>query len=249
MEFTKKMVLVDPRVLESIKSPNEPVPNAQIESVRDLDHQMRAVLSRNDLDIEDKANLYHQSLQRYLTRVNQYKESPVAKVEMVTKSTSNSKDNSEDSPNPVEDDIISSVPPSMQKKAGRLLSRLKSNPEIKWNDKGEIEYKGKTVKQSNMTDLINDILRNRKNVADPIGWDMFSTVLGDMNIPQDLVGNTKRWQFMRKRPLKDTESFVTPQSTLRLKHTTKEAATPTTAIKKRKAVAPKDLSPKWASYK
>ena len=53
MGHTKKMILADPRTLDTIRtSPSAaqaPVPDAATESLRDMDQQMRDVLGRNDM--------------------------------------------------------------------------------------------------------------------------------------------------------------------------------------------------------
>jgi hypothetical protein len=43
-----------------------------------------------------------------------------------------------------------------------LLKKMKSSPDISWNEKGELKYKGETVQGSNVVDLVNDVLRKRK---------------------------------------------------------------------------------------
>jgi hypothetical protein len=39
---------------------------------------------------------------------------------------------------------------------------MKSSPDISWNEKGELKYKGEIVQGSNVVDLVNDVLRKRK---------------------------------------------------------------------------------------
>ena len=68
MEHTKKMILVDPRMIDSLQSKAPPVPDAATESLRDMDQQMRGVLDRNDKNLEDKTNLYQQSLTNLLAQ-------------------------------------------------------------------------------------------------------------------------------------------------------------------------------------
>ena len=57
------MILVDPKTLDTIRSSSSsavqaPVHDAATESLWDIDGQMRDVLDRNDIHLEDKANLY-----------------------------------------------------------------------------------------------------------------------------------------------------------------------------------------------
>ena len=96
-------------------------------------------------------------------------------------------------------DVLESVPKSMRQKAHRLLNRLRSTSGVKWNDRGELEFQGRVVSRSNLTDLVNDVLRQRKHATEPTGWEVFADVLSASNIPQDLVGNRDRWRYMREK--------------------------------------------------
>ena len=50
-----------------------------------------------------------------------------------------------------------------------LLTRLKARPDdISWDDSGEVKLEGETILQSNISDLISDAVRGRKNF-DPMG--------------------------------------------------------------------------------
>jgi hypothetical protein len=58
----------------------------------------------------------------------------------------------------------------MKAKAQLLLKKMKSSPDNSWNEKGELKYKGETVRGSNVVDLVNDVLRKRK-YFNPQGWE------------------------------------------------------------------------------
>lgn len=88
----------------------------------------------------------------------------------------------------------------MKRKAERLLQRLQQHPELKWSDQGETEFQGQRVRNSNLVDLVNDVLRKRKNF-EPTGWKTFATALRRMNTPQDLIGHPDRWEFMQSQIL------------------------------------------------
>jgi hypothetical protein len=46
-------------------------------------------------------------------------------------------------------------------KTALLLKKMKTSPDFSWNEKGELKYKGDTVRGSNVMDLVNDVLRKR----------------------------------------------------------------------------------------
>ena len=65
MEHARKMALVDPRMLETLRSPPPPTDTLG-KKVQALDDEMMTILDRKDLD--DRTNitsLYNQVLQRY----------------------------------------------------------------------------------------------------------------------------------------------------------------------------------------
>ena len=84
----------------------------------------------------------------------------------------------------------------MQRKAELLLGIIKNN-NLTWDEQGVVSYKGKRIHGSNIIDLINDAIRQRKGV-EPRGWKTFSKALHESNIPQEVIGNTSRWKWMQK---------------------------------------------------
>ena len=82
----------------------------------------------------------------------------------------------------------------MKRKAERLLQRLQQHPQFKRNDQGEIKFQGQGVRNSNLADLVNDVVRKRKKKRkiEPTGWTTFATALRRINTPQDLIGHPDR---------------------------------------------------------
>ena len=176
------MVLVDPRTLDTIRASSPaaqaPVPDAATESLRDMDQQMRDVLDRNDMNLEDKANLYQQTLWRYLKRFGQYKDKPLGTVQvkpdergktLLLGSETTATEDVKYDPSAVEQDVLQSVPKTMRSRAERLLQRIKSHPDVTWNPRSENEYQGQIINNSNLTDFANDESRKRRNIAEPVG--------------------------------------------------------------------------------
>ena len=57
-------------------------------------------------------------------------------------------------------------------------------------------FKGRSVPSTNIVDLVNDSLRQRKNF-NPDGWVLFSKVLGHLNVPEGIVRNENRLGIVR----------------------------------------------------
>ena len=105
-----------------------------------LDKKMQTILEREDLSADKRLKLYDQSFTRYLNVYDDYRPRPVAVAPEPVKQDL------------VEDEILESVPKTMKAKAQLQLKKIKSSPDISWNEKGELKYKGETVQGSNMVD-------------------------------------------------------------------------------------------------
>ena len=89
--------------------------------------------------------------------------------------------------------IVRSIPKSMKKRAEALLAHLKEREDvITWDDMGQVLVDGVLIPRSNITDLVSDAMRSRKNF-NPIGVREFYSVLNKINVPKDLVRNERRW--------------------------------------------------------
>ena len=114
-----------------------------------------------------------------------------------------------------EREIYDSVPKSMQRKAKLLIDKIKSRSDIRWNDKGELFCEQKVGPDSNIVDLVNETMRKRKHF-EPTGCEVFATWLKEANVPQGLVGNPRRWEYMEKAQAsaeeeeEDSFAFSTP---------------------------------------
>jgi hypothetical protein len=126
-------------------------------------------------------------------------------------------------PEPVKQDLINneileSVPKTMKAKVQLLLKKMKSSPDISWNEKEELKYKGETVQGSNVVDLVVDVLSKRK-YFNPQGWQTFGEALREANVPQDLIGHEDRWRYItqtkrtpRSRKRQQSPSTIRPYS-------------------------------------
>jgi hypothetical protein len=133
-----------------------------------LDKKTESILEREDLSTDECLKIYHQSFTRHLNVHDDYRPRPVvsrvstsppAVIETVTKDT-------------IEEEILESIPKTMKTKAEPLVRKMKADPHIAWSEKVELKYKGKTVRGSNVVDLVNDVLHKRK-YFNPQGWETF----------------------------------------------------------------------------
>ena len=225
MEHTKKLILVDPRMVEnqppyrpSFRRPTDiPQPPTNITqpetvvidtTLRSLEEGLRKLLNTPHMSEEEKARLHMHYLQQYIAmkakQTDTYRDAylaPPPPPPPPTPAEAAPEDGTPAAPAaPIKDpkiavEIMATVPKSLKKQAGVLLARLKEDPNVGWNSKGELTIEGETVPKSNMVDLVNDLLRKRKDF-NPRGWQALAAQLYKTNVPQDLIRNPERWEFI-----------------------------------------------------
>ena len=105
--------------------------------------------------------------------------------------------------------IVRSIPKSMKKRAEALLAHLKEREDvITWDDMGQVLIDGVLIPRSNITDLVSDAMRSRKNF-NPIGVHEFYKVLNKINIPKDIVRNEQRWGEGKTEEKKKKKKWLT----------------------------------------
>ena len=125
----KELTLIN-RYHQTPERPKPPVEQC-VKVMNTLDKKMQTILEREDLSADKLLKLYDQSFTRYLNVYDDYRSIPVAVA-----------------PEPMKQDLIEmleSVPKTMKAKVQLLLNKMKSSPDISWNEKGELKYKGETA--------------------------------------------------------------------------------------------------------
>ena len=62
MSHVRKIALVDPRLLETLRTPTQTPVDA---TLSDLDAEMTSILDKSDVEVSEKVRLYNQALLRY----------------------------------------------------------------------------------------------------------------------------------------------------------------------------------------
>ena len=200
MLHVRKMAMVAPRLLKSLRENPTPLPDAIDTALRDLDAEMTSILDGSDADESEKVRLYNQALLRYndMTKARAAKPIPVV-VEVKKEAAATTASVVEPA------DIVGTLPKTLQMKGRQLLSA------VTWNERGELIHKGVAIRGSNAVDLVHDLLRNRKT-PDPVGWQQFANQMRAANIPMELVGNVTRRLYLQKKRGKRTPQKRTPET-------------------------------------
>ena len=201
MLHVRKMALVDPRLLKSLRENPTPLPDAIDSALRDLDAEMTSILDGSDADESEKVRLYNQALLRYndMTKARSAKPIPVV-VEVKKEAAATTASVVEPT------DIVGTLPKTLQMKGRQLLSRLSA---VTWNERGELIHKGVAIRGSNAVDLVHDLLRNRKTsdgsssptkCAPPTyPWNWSVTSQGDYTCRRNAVNELRRNVLRRRR--------------------------------------------------
>jgi len=103
----------------------------------------------------------------------------------------------------IQKQILQSTPKPYQTRAKSLMSFLENQLEV--NDRGElIGDNHVTVSDSNITDLIQHAVRDRRRNIQPEGWEVFKEKLQNLNVPQSFLNYDTLDEI--KRPLRIKQS-------------------------------------------
>lgn len=217
----RRMALVPEALLTTIQQYQKQQVTPQTKGLVRLDNQMDTILNDSSLPEDQKAQLYSQTLQRYLTMYNKNLPTPMQtstiSTESVNPSTSNTPSQpSNNPPSNIEKEIMNSVPKTFKSQAQGVINKLKANSQqISWNDKGELISNGAVVPGTNVVDLVTDVVRPRKNF-EPRGYEAFAQQLAKINMPEDLMRNDARRRLVLQYRNNPTKSATpSPQMTRR----------------------------------
>ena len=146
-------------------------------------------LEKDDVPEVTKATMYAQQLQRVNQLKNQVFRPEPSPVQMITH-TEQTMTSESDSATPsqqlnaTDKQIIDSVPKTMQNRAKLLIQKLKDHSDvISWNDNGQLVLEGSIVPNSNIVDLVNDVMQERKGF-NPEHSNTFAKALAKINVPE-----------------------------------------------------------------
>ena len=130
--------------------------------------EMNDWLEKDDIPEDTKATMYAQQIQRVNQLKNQVFRPEPSPIQMITQ-TERIMTSESDSATPsqqlnaTDKQIIDSVPKTMQNRAKLLVQKLNDHSDIiSWNNNGQLVLEGSIVPNSNIVDLVNDVMRKRK---------------------------------------------------------------------------------------
>ena len=176
-------------------------------------------LEQDDVPEDTKATMYAQQLQKVNQLKNQVFRPEPSPIQMIThqgQTMTSESDSATPSQqlNATDKQIIDSVTKTMQNRAKLLIQKLKDHSDvISWNNNGQLVLEGSIVPNSNIVDLVNDVMR-----INPEHSNTFAKALAKINVPEDYLRNPDRIDSIRwYRRLQDSQapgpSFVSESPT------------------------------------
>lgn len=206
------MVLVPEDVLSRYEQKQKIETSPLTAGMMQQDMAMFGILESENLTDAEKQKLYNANMENYLS-LGKQKDEQIPAVR-VTRDKEGEKEPLRDA------DVIAHLPVTQRPKAAALLKRLKANPGvISWDESGKVKVDGREIVNSNISDLISDAVRARKNF-NPTGAREFFRGLARLNVPTDIAGNAKKWEevqepVVRRTPLVQTSPLGTPEDRAR----------------------------------
>jgi hypothetical protein len=235
--MARKMVLVpvdfaqqqQQQQQQPVAFPSHAPQGSDMNQLSGLDREMRSILDNPTMSPALKLRNYYYALRRYDAVLDNMEQPTVPvkirnddELDKKRKAATTTTKTVETGVLPADDaDILDSIPKAAHRAGRLLLKYIKENPDLSWRPTtNEMLYRGVVVPHSNIFDLVGDLMRNRKNQPEPVGWRQFSEALAKQNVPRLAIGNRQRWQYLTRqrdneqRGEEEEEEPLTPASAI-----------------------------------
>jgi hypothetical protein len=245
MQHVKKMAIVPQtlieRLMEAQREQQQLVSNTPVTQLSSLDQELRRVLESN-VPADVKAKQYGQVLQQYSTiRAKEVNPSiPPSQPEPL--------------PPKAQQNLLAGLAKTYINKGRMLMESISENPDLKWNERNEVIYRGERIPSSNIIDLIHAYTK-RQSAATPTGWKEFGRALIDNNTPRSAIGNSNLLDsvdqpFAELRPSTSRQPVrphraVPSREPERRRSVAARACTIRKPVAKAKLTAPEKWQPVW----
>jgi len=175
----KKAILIPSDIAQVIKPVDD--------TLKSLDSEMLNMISNQELPLDLKMIKYNQILQRY--NFLQTERNKPYKVEI-----------EESHPILMKtfDHILEGIPKKQLHIAKSLLDFISKQQNIQVESNGELTINGMKINNSNIVDLIHDLVRDRKTHPAPAGIKQVAKALKQANIPLEYIGNKNRLYYFQQ---------------------------------------------------
>jgi hypothetical protein len=195
MTHVKKMLLMDPRVLES-RTQHAPTPPL-VSALANSDQGMNQALYDDEMTDEERLDAYRRELASYRNFQSQRSVRQPVPVRLTNpaKAEAPTPPILQQEQGPVlstrYERVVADIPKSYKRRARVLLNSLSTDPRVNFDERQQLVYQGKPVVGSNIVDLVNDVVhpRNKHSKPHPPGSRPFAALLQRLNTPRVAMGN------------------------------------------------------------
>jgi len=210
MEYAKKMVVVPPELISRLQQ-NSSTGNQRAAS--SLDDEMHRILSDKSLGDNEKWKLYQQVLHRHLQSTAQKRE-PIS-LPIVDTEFGELDDRMLRTSVALVDEVVETFPKSYKPDARNILKAMaRRGNQISWDADGTVYVKGEKIPESNIVDILHNIVRIRKVETKPVGWEKVMKAMKEMNIPREYINNDDARSFLGHNPTESSILFTASPSAL-----------------------------------
>ena len=137
---------------------------------------------------------------------------------------------------------MASVPSMFRTKATSFLRYLKNN-QVHWTNDGSVMIQDRVIPGSNIIDIVNGAVRDRRNVGLPTGSVPLVRYLKGTNVPREIIGSKKLWHSTSRETGPPTQPLLEP-----LVEPLTPPSTPLKPTKKRKKNSQTKRIKSWSQY-
>lgn len=177
MQDSQKFLLLEAKDVDKLlreKTTTERLQPLQTRELHKLDRSMLEVLNDSSLSEHDKVKKYNSILTEFQSVIDYKPRSAVL----------NNQPRKEDKK---QYNSTLGIPIQFKKRAQSLLSYLTDRGDLTLSDNGEVYIKGSYKRGSNITDILNKAVNPKSKLTNPIGWEDFTKLLQENNVPQSLL--------------------------------------------------------------
>ena len=192
MDLMRNVYLTQQEMLKFMKEKRQDSLSPNLRNYYEARQEMNNWLEKDDMPEDTKETMYAQQFQRVKQLKNQVfrpEPSPVQMITQMEQTMTSESDSSTPSQqlSATDKQIIDSVPNTMQNCAKLLIQKLKGHSDIiSWKGNGQLVLEGSVVPNSNIVDLVNDVMRKRKGF-NPEHSNTFAKALTKINVPEDYL--------------------------------------------------------------
>ena len=191
MQHVRKMALVPEAIAQQLisaqREQTELVTDSPIGTLSLLDRKLKEILEDTSLPPDLKAKEYAQVLHRFS---NMRDKAVGRQLAVVHEEPVNVKPT---------DAWLTGLANKFRNKAEMVASHVMDNPDLSWNDKAEMLYKGRRIANSNLVDLIHTAVKPGNRL--PNGWLEFVHAIRDHNIPRAALANNALYRQLEEPPV------------------------------------------------